>query len=1580
MPTHPLLRRELWLVPVVLAICAVMVLPGGAIFHVSASPSNSLSPATSATSPASPAAAAPPAASGLLSPSARALSSPSSLATLSSPHNSATWLDSLLNRGSAGATQPLASYPNLYLLEHPATNVAQTIYPSYQAQPAPMGIADYGLGATPYTYSPSHFLGSLTLLAPPNVTDPGSQGVIDPGEATLGAVGSYYEWGLQLNTVLTNVSLPGTNDGIFWTQNVLNINDTGIHFVQDIFNFTSTSFYIPTTGTILSGCGMTDLTPMLTTYGGVYQCVGGTIPISPANYPLTIDLYNNVTITSGKETKLVFGAQITGHGVSLTSGAIDTVIFNNPNASVAAPPFPPGFTVSGTSITPVGLLYDSELDLVGDIGGDNAVFRSLDGSLTLGYSNATSGPFASVPSAYNFGGDTGETSTGIASTWSGTTESITQGPSLLYGLWGAVPWISVPSGSIQFSGSVTPNYGFVFLSNVDPSTVANLTGTNMSWVPTNASGGFTTSLPPSVPPSAQYYVQAFAPGEGVYTGAPFSTSQTSYTISMTSAPGTLNAPIYMRNNLQANALAAAVGSTSPVDTFSNLVVNLNYTFNHLNDYGFPSFSIFSAEQVTVPLAVNDLSQGFDSPMGNFYYYDSPAGAPTGYFAPGAAIIPLSLENYSDQIQVLGSTAVTITNETLVGTTFASYGSAQGGSIILWKDSGAVVKDVTVTFGFDYVFAGVFVGDSLGTVVQSVTVSGESNGVVDVGSTGTAISWVNASGAYTFGIYALSSSGGSYSDITAVGGAYGVYAGGYTGYDYYAIPGITNTAVTHVVANLNESTGIAMFYSASVTATDVSAWGDAVGELSVFSEFMILTGLTTNSIVAGAIFEYSAFDTISQVTVSGAGTGAILILEYEDTGLDATSPGILSPTFVVEFSEDVSLMNVEYAIVSGDFAYGPGDVGTALLDVSYSVVLNSSAGDGGIAVVVQSSAVGTIISGVVADGGSLGVFLLDVFQGIGFAPTSISQVAATNGSLGVYVVDSVPFILPGFSTAVVDQVSATNMSTGVYVAFSYGVSITNVTATNQSLGASLGLISIPTACYPAAGCLPPAAVATYESSDVFMSNVVATNYPVAVLDQGSGTLYSPSSEGIYVSGVTATNVIFAALLEGTANSTFSGIDSTGAYEGVFALGGAFFGLGGVNNTFTGGSYVGSVSFGIYLIGQTHDLVWDNSFIDNNGATSTYNPGTIQAYDFQGTGDQWDLCGASGSCTGNYWSDWHTYLPSGQLAPYLIGGTPVNYDYYPIGLPAGESAVTFQATGLPAGTAWSVTFNGMTQSSTGSEITFGAMPGTYAFSVAVPSGYSASPSGGNLTVTASGPTSAMIAFAAVYTVTLTEFGLPAGTTWTAIFGGVSQSSSSASMTFSVPSGTYEYQVGSASGFSASPSGGTVSVTGNYAIAVTYSALTYAVTLTAGGLGSGTTWSATVNGVTQSTTGPALVFYLADGTYNYSFNAVSGYNVGANASGTVTVAGASVSLSNGYSAKSTTSVASSSDLTNDFAVALAIGLIALVIAIVALILKRGGRPGAPTPPPEAWKPPAGTAGTESSPGWKESESPGSEGPKGN
>jgi hypothetical protein len=810
-----------------LFVGALMVLPGGA-FLAAASTGGHASAAIGVRG----AAALPPSRAGAL-PTAPSLGVPASaaanLASLPSHLASVPWIASLSHRGPM--TSALTSLPNLGLLQHPLPTNGP-VNPFYVAQPAPLGLTDYGLGATPYSYNTSHLMGQVEFAAPPNVTDPASTGVIEPAGQHDGYVGSFYEFGIQLNTVATNMSIPGSDQGFFWTQNVVNFNDSGIHFVDDTFNLTSAtqSPFVIQPGTIYSGCNNNSagVQTILENYGGVFQCVGGTIPLSPASYPVTVQLYNNATVNAQKRTQVAYGYRITEAGLGeVFTGVSDVVVFNSPGAPHHAPANRPGFSIDGFSGAPAGLFRDAEIDLVGDIGGDNAVFRSLMGTVNLYYSNASSGGFRSVPSAYNFGGDTGETSTGIADYWTPShTLVINQGPAMLYGLWGAPAGVSVASGSIHLAGTISPSFGFVFVGNTHP--VRDPWGTserdNMSWLPTDNSGAFSTYLPPLGKPwTTKYFVQAFAAGYHELNGTPVTGSMTHYTIRMHAAPGWIDAPLYAYSNAQAAALAMSVsGSSSVPYTFNGLLDNMNFSFNHLNDYGYASFVLLVMQGVTNSVWVNNTYQGEDSGAGNFYFLDyAPGAASTGVAMPGPATTS-SLPYYTSGINLFDGVNDMVTNQ-------LTAADGYGLQVNLWQDRNAHVSGVDSL----YLSSGVWVGDSVHTRVWNVVASTGANCITDMGSLGTWGWDLAANGtlgrSFSVAVVALSSADGTFWNILATDGAFGVDTGADFGaggaYDpYYYLPGTYGLDLNHIYA-YNGSVGANVTLSHDTEIDHVWAWAN-----------------------------------------------------------------------------------------------------------------------------------------------------------------------------------------------------------------------------------------------------------------------------------------------------------------------------------------------------------------------------------------------------------------------------------------------------------------------------------------------------------------------------------------------------------------------------------------------------------------------------------------------------------------------------------------------------------------------------------------------------------------------------------
>ncbi len=260
-------------------------------------------------------------------------------------------------------------------------------------------------------------------------------------------------------------------------------------------------------------------------------------------------------------------------------------------------------------------------------------------------------------------------------------------------------------------------------------------------------------------------------------------------------------------------------------------------------------------------------------------------------------------------------------------------------------------------------------------------------------------------------------------------------------------------------------------------------------------------------------------------------------------------------------------------------------------------------------------------------------------------------------------------------------------------------------------------------------------------------------------------------------------------------------------------------------------------------------------------------------------------------------WHatpangTFLVSGSAVQLSIRWTQLN-----------TYALTFIESGLPNGTLWNVSLPGSATvpaalASTTSSITFSEPNGTYRFVVpiryayGVPE-YSPYPSTGNITV-AGGPVSYAIAFrlsTGFYPVTFHEHGLPVGTSWSVGLAGQAVQSTSTSIAVAELNGTYNYSVGAATGYAASPTSGTLTVRGaavNVSVAFALASGYYPVTFSESGLGPATEWTVTLGVTTLASVNASIAFAESNGSYAFVVGRVAGYQV-VPSSGTILVNG--------------------------------------------------------------------------------------------
>jgi hypothetical protein len=169
------------------------------------------------------------------------------------------------------------------------------------------------------------------------------------------------------------------------------------------------------------------------------------------------------------------------------------------------------------------------------------------------------------------------------------------------------------------------------------------------------------------------------------------------------------------------------------------------------------------------------------------------------------------------------------------------------------------------------------------------------------------------------------------------------------------------------------------------------------------------------------------------------------------------------------------------------------------------------------------------------------------------------------------------------------------------------------------------------------------------------------------------------------------------------------------------------------------------------------------------------------------------------------------------------------------------VTFTETGLPAGTAWSVTVGGTYYSTNLNQISAELPNATYSWKVGIVPGWTPSSSAGSITINGAGVNVPISFNRTVYAVSFVESGLNSNALWNVTFNGSLHFSRSGSIAFSLPNGTYSFTVGKRWGWSVSPISGVITVSGS---AVNENILfvpipTYTVTFQETGIAPGVRW---------------------------------------------------------------------------------------------------------------------------------------------
>ena len=231
------------------------------------------------------------------------------------------------------------------------------------------------------------------------------------------------------------------------------------------------------------------------------------------------------------------------------------------------------------------------------------------------------------------------------------------------------------------------------------------------------------------------------------------------------------------------------------------------------------------------------------------------------------------------------------------------------------------------------------------------------------------------------------------------------------------------------------------------------------------------------------------------------------------------------------------------------------------------------------------------------------------------------------------------------------------------------------------------------------------------------------------------------------------------------------------------------------------------------------------------------------------------------------------------------------------------LTFNETGLPQGTVWYVTLNGVTLYSYTNNITFKVPASTYEYSIPQVPLYYSNPSSGIIVLTQN-YTQDIVFYQdppiGGYGIDFEEQGLPTGTQWGVslytevnnVLKWVTQYSTTFLITFNVKTvGNYPFKIINITGYNATPSSGVATVPSNVASISLHIKFTpntadqYYVNFTETGLPSGTNWSLTFNNNKFILSSSTLSFKEPDGQYSYSVSVPSGY-IATPSSGTVIV----------------------------------------------------------------------------------------------
>jgi thermopsin len=1349
-------------------------------------------------------------------------------------------------------------------------------------------------------------------MAPSILNTTSLQGYVDASATGIQGEDLYQSipdgFSIQMNAVLTNITLFGTPGYEFWAQDIVTyFPATGyMILVTNIWNYSAPG--APVSANAINSHGPYGHDDYATLG---YYYANYTVPY-PVSYPFNVTLSMTSSLASDgtNQNYVGFSADVSSPTDAFTEVSMsnyDYVVFNSYSyVTEEGASQPSNFTASGVGYNPAHLLDDFELVICGPGGGSQVNLGTADATLALRY--ITGGNWSAIPSAYNYGSDTGETSIGANVAWSWTVAgspngtipygTMTTGPSVLSGLWGT----GAPEGSYPIQVSVFSEPTFAQLGNA------------FNFFLYNGSAGFSAPIVSQYEYAPTMEASVFNLMPGTYE---VRTELAGYTdaynvltvpkeqglnVTLTTDP-TLGVytPLWAFSNAEVAAIAqSGMGTpTDPYVLYNNQSGPLSSDFGLYNDYAFPVFPGVFLKDTNVSVELNNSStfetytNDFQPSPGQFlpptnelqFWFWNVTGVAlvndtniTGWFGL-QGYFPLTFNTFnvvfyaSEHNLVANNRFLTQSQGLLMysnGTLYGTPGST-GGNNTVW---GNEIVQVTPPLGCPGPAAclpllpynsglGLEIGEGYDLIYDNLFETPTTAWLLPLNL------YTELPYLWSHDVWNIANQSASVIHFAAgfptipLGGSVvgGPVQGGNSWWDYGIAQNFANGADNPIGVLPYDENASSLISPASgfgtplpgypcpeyYCATYIYSGGDYVPLPPIAAEVTVSPQGLVNSTQWGAVISCQPAKSGGAGPAKSGGAGPA---KSGGAGPCSGTGGGADPPPIVLAAFQTTVTSITLVLPDGAYNWTPIVPSGYTSNLGGSFVVTASAP---VALNVPYAPPTEAVLTYAEQGLPPG---LNWQVAVGGKPMSLTTDGAT---------DSLSFI----------------ETSGA----SYPYTISGVPGWQQST-------------LPLSGTVVVTAAPTIEPTLVYGQ----VTYPVTFSESGlpSGlpwtVTFNAVPKGLTTNGGTDT-LTFTAEPNGTYSYSIAG--DAGYHESTIPYAGT--------ETVNGVPLAVGVSYSPVTYGATFSesglpsgITWQVTFagvlssLTTNGGTDTL------AFASEPNGTY------SYSIAGNAGYHENTIPYTGTET---VSGAPlaVSVAYFRVTYP-----VSFSESGLPPGLTWKVTFAGVTLSlatNGGTDtLTFAAEPnGTYTYSITANAGYHEStiPYTGTESVNGA-PLSVSVTYTQVtYSVTFLELGLPAGLTWKVTVNGVTKSLTTNGildwLTWTgLANGTYTYSITDNPGWHefTLPYSGKITVNGAsvYEVLI-YLLVTYHVTFSESGLPSGLTWTVTVNGVTKHLktdggTDSLTWFGLVNGTYSYSIAAVSGWHQSTlPPSGNVVVSGASV-----------------------------------------------------------------------------------------